>query len=88
MCRQNTVTAFYTISIFKLIWIKLSPDGKVLVVVLPDTFRGMGAQRNSTEAQQSVHAPRSGPVYKNGRSSAKDGSMERLRYGTILKEVS
>jgi len=32
-----------------------------VVVVLPDPFRGMGAWRNSTETQQLVHAPRSGP---------------------------
>jgi len=28
-----------------------------MVVVLPDLFRGMGAWRNSTETQQSGHAP-------------------------------
>jgi len=32
-----------------------------LVMVLPDHFRGMMAQRNSTETQQSDHASRSGP---------------------------
>jgi len=57
-------------------------------VVLHDPFRGMRAWRNSTETQQSGHAPRSGPEVKNGRSSAKDGAPERLRYGTIQKVVS
>ena len=33
----------------------------LVVVVLPDPFRGMGARRNSAETQQSGHAPRSGP---------------------------
>jgi len=59
-----------------------------LVVVLPDPFRGMGVCRNSAEAQQSSHAPRSGPEVKNGRSSAKDGAPVRLRCGTIQEEVS
>jgi len=59
----------------------------VVVVVLPDPFRGMGAWTNSTETQQSSHAPRSGPEIKNGRSSAKDGAPERLRCKTIQEEV-
>jgi len=42
----------------------------VVVVMLPDPIRGMGAWRNSTETQQSGHAPRSRPEVKNGRSSA------------------
>jgi len=46
----------------------------VVMMVLPDPFRGMGAWRNSTETQQSGHAPRSGPEVKNGRSSAEDGT--------------
>ena len=33
----------------------------VVVVVLSDPFRGMGAWRNSAETQQSCHTPRSGP---------------------------
>ena len=33
----------------------------VVVVILPDPFRGMGARRNSAETQQSGHIPRSGP---------------------------
>jgi len=61
---------------------------KVVVVVLPDSFRGMGAWRNSTESQQSGHASRSGPEVKSGRSSAKDDALERLRCWTIQEEVS
>jgi len=53
--------------------------------VLPDPFRGMEAWRNSTETQQSGHAPRSGPEVKNGSSSTEDGVPES---GTIKKEVS
>jgi len=59
----------------------------MVVVVLPDPFRGTRARRNSTETQQSGHAIRSGPEIKN-RSSAKDGTPERLRCRTIQKEVS
>jgi len=58
------------------------------MVVLFNPFRGMGAHRNSLEAQQSGHAPRSRPEIKDGRNSAKDGAPKRLRCGTILKEVS
>jgi len=47
-----------------------------MALQLPDTFRGMGAWRNSTETQQSGHASKSGPEVKNGRSSAKDGTPE------------
>jgi len=36
----------------------------LVVVVLPDPFRGKGAWRNSTETQQSGHSPRSGPEVK------------------------
>jgi len=57
-----------------------------MVVVLPDPFQGMGVWRNSTENQQSGHAPRSGLEVKNG-SSAKDGVPERLRCETIQEEV-
>jgi len=56
----------------------------VLLLLLPDTFRGMRAWRNSSK---SVHAPRSGLEVKN-RSSAKDGVPERLKCGTIQKEAS
>jgi len=45
---------------------------KMVVVLIPNLFRGMGAWRNSTEIQQAGHAPRSGLEVKNG-SSAKDG---------------
>jgi len=48
----------------------------------------MGAWKNFTETQQSGQAPRFGPKVKNERSNAKDGAQERLRYGTIQKEVS
>jgi len=48
----------------------------------------MEAWRNSTETQQSGHAPRFEPEVKNGRSSAKDSAPERLRCGTIQEEVS
>jgi len=61
---------------------------KLVKVVLHDPFREMGALRNSTDTQQSGHAPRSGPQGKNGRSSAKDGALERLRCATIQEEVS
>jgi len=40
------------------------------------------------ETQQSGQAPRSGPEVKNGRSSAKDGALERLGCGTVKEEVS
>jgi len=50
------------------------------VVVLPPRDRG---GRNSTETQQSGHAPRPGPEVKSGKSSTKDGTPERLRCGTI-----
>jgi len=56
---------------------------EVVVVVLPDPFRGMGAWRNSIETQQSGHALRSELEVKNGRSSAKDGAPERFRCRTI-----
>jgi len=59
----------------------------VVVVVLPDPFRGMG-RRETTETQQSGHVPRSGPEVKNGRSGADDGAPERLECGTVKEEVS
>jgi len=58
----------------------------VVVVVLPDSFRRMGAWRNFTETQQLGHAPRS--EVKNGRSSAEDGAPERLGCRTVKEEVS
>jgi len=62
-------------------------QNNTMVVVLPDPFRGMGAWKNSTEIQQSSHAPTSGPEGKNERS-AKGGALERLECGTIQEEVS
>jgi len=47
-----------------------------------------GAWKNSMKTQQLGHAQRSGPEGKNGRSSVKDGVLERLRCRTIQKEVS
>jgi len=64
------------------------PRFNVVVVVLPDPFRGMWEWRNSTETQQSGHAPRSGPEVKNGRSGAEDGAPERLGCGTVKEEAS
>jgi len=60
----------------------------VVVVVLPDPFRGMGTWKNSTETQQSGHAPTSEPEVKNGRNSPKDGAPQRRRFGAIQKRVS
>jgi len=39
----------------------LTGIGLIVVVVLPDPFREMGAWKNSTDTQQSGHVPRSGP---------------------------
>jgi len=61
---------------------------RVVVVVLSDPFRGMGAWRNSTETQQFGHALRSGPEVKNERSGAEDGTPERLECKTVEEEVS
>jgi len=58
-----------------------------VVVVLPDPFRGKRAWRNSTETQQSGHAPRSGPEVKNRRIGAEDGAPERFGCGTVKEEV-
>jgi len=57
-------------------------------VELPDPFRGMGAWRNSTETQQSGHAPGSGLEDKNGRSGVEDSAPERLGCGTVKEEVN
>jgi len=59
-----------------------------VVVVLLDPFREMGAWKNSTETQQSGHAPWSGPEVKNGRSSAEDGTPERLSHLEDCTNVS
>jgi len=71
-----------------LSWLFTFLARNVVVVVLPDPFRGMEARRNSTETQQSDHAPRSGSEVENGRSSAEDGAPERLGCGTVKEEVS
>jgi len=60
----------------------------MVMVVLPDPFREMEMRRNSTETQQSGHAPKSGPEVKNGRSGAEDGAPERLGCGTVKEKVS
>jgi len=60
----------------------------MVVVVLPDPFRGMGAWRNSTETQQSGHSPRFGPEVKYGWSGVEDGAPERLGCGSVKEEVS
>jgi len=46
-----------------------------------------GVWRNSTEIQQSGHAPRSGPEVKNGRNSAEDDAPERLGCGTVKEAL-
>jgi len=48
----------------------------------------MRARRNSREAQQSGHAPRSGPEVNDGRRRSTDGTPERLRCWTVQKKVS
>jgi len=62
-------------------------QNSVVVVVLPNPIRGMGTWRNSTETQQSGHAPRPGPEVKN-ESGAEDGAPERLECGTVKEELS
>jgi len=62
-------------------------DPLVVVVVLPDPFRGVWAWRNSTETQQSGHAPKSGPEAKHGRNGAEDCAPERPGSGTVKEEV-
>jgi len=49
---------------------------------------GDRARKNSTKTQQSARPARSAPEIKNGRSSAENGTPERLGCGTILEEVS
>jgi len=48
----------------------------------------MGARRNTTETQQSGHAPRSGPEVKNGNPGAEDGAPERLGCEAVKEEMS
>jgi len=52
-------------------------------LVQPYTPSGDGGVKNFTETQQTGHTPRPGPNVKDGRSSAKDGALERLRCRTI-----
>jgi len=61
-----------------------------VVVVVPDPFREMGIGGVKELYGDPIVSlrPRSGPEVKNGRSSAKDDALERLRCGTIQKEVS
>jgi len=55
----------------------------MVVVMLPDPFRGLRAWRNSAETQQLGHAPSSGPEVKNGRSCAKNGARMRDSPGGV-----
>jgi len=67
-----------------------------VTVMLPDLFRGMGAQINTAETQQSGIDWTKGVARLLGllcqRSNTKDGKperkAERLRCGAIQKEVS
>ena len=65
---------------------RIELDGMV-VVILPDPFRGMGARRNSAETQQSGHNPRSGPKIKNGERGAKDRFTKGFRGRTVEEEM-
>jgi len=59
----------------------------LVVMVLPDPFRGMGAWRNSTEIQQSGHTQRSEPEVENGRNTLKDSAPGcRFRCGIIQEQ--
>jgi len=53
----------------------------LVVVVLPDPFRRIGAWRNSMETQQSDHTLKSGSEVINRRSSAKDARRSDLDAG-------
>ena len=59
----------------------------VVVVVLPDPFRGMGARRNSAETQQSGHTSRPGQQIKNRERGAKDRSTKGPRGRTVEEEM-
>jgi len=52
-------TSFHLKAKFKYFfrWTVLTFDNTLLVVVLPDPFRGMGARRNSTETFNSRATP-------------------------------
>jgi len=77
----------YTESFSKMITITNKPNCfKIVVVVLPDLFRGMSMWRNFTETQHSVHAPIKVWIRgQNERSIAKDGAPEGLKRGIIQK---
>jgi len=49
---------------------------------------GGGATRNSAETQPSGRKSRFESEVKNERISTKDGTQERLRCGTIQREVN
>jgi len=49
---------------------------------------GWGAKDFCGDPTVGGQTPRFGPEVKNGRSCAKDGTPERLRCGTIQKEMS
>ena len=59
----------------------------VVVVVLPDPFRVIGARRNSAETQQSGHTPRSGPKIENRQRGAKDRFAKGIRSRTVEEEM-
>jgi len=56
------------------------------MVVLPDLFRGMGGVEEVHSDPTVGPRPKVWTKVKNG-SSAEDGAPERLRCGTIQKEV-
>jgi len=70
-----------------LILYRVSAVAMIMVVMLPDPFREMGAWKNSTETRQSGHALRFGPEVKM-EVVPKNGAPERLRCGTIQNEAS
>jgi len=54
-------------------------DIPVVVVVLPDPLQGVEGMEELHGDPQLGHAPRLGTEVKNGKSSAKNGVLERLR---------
>jgi len=50
----------------------------VVVVVLPDHFRGIETRRNFTDTQQVEHSPRVGIEIKNRKCRAKHVEPKRL----------
>jgi len=59
----------------------------MVVVVLPDPFRGMGRGGTPWRPNSRVTPQGLNQRSKNGRSGAEDGAPERLGCGTV-KEVS